>query len=87
MMLRAWHVFELDSYKSIVNSLLVFAETRNDARIIAIQHGPWDYESYLSVQAKRAKDWDEHIKFSDFDIIETNDDLPKDAPAFYDEVV
>lgn len=92
--MKAWHVFELacwSNYKTIVNSLLVFASTRNKARSIAFNAGLWDYEYYIDVRAKRRPEYDEYTSLgTDFwgihtNIIETNDDLPAGAPDFYDD--
>ena len=90
-MLKAWHVFELacwsSNYKTIVNSLLVFASTRNKARSIAFNAGLWEYEDYIDVRANRCPEYDYYVRSlarSDR-IIETNDDLPAGAPDFYDD--
>jgi len=73
-------VFCCDPYDG---SLLVFAETANKARVKACRNGPYEWsDEYLDTRARRAKEWD---KYADAErIIETNDDLPAGAPAFYD---
>lgn len=77
--LKAWHVFDGDPYES---SLLVFAETRNRARVLAQRAGLWEYEDYERIGARRARTWD---AFCDGErVIEQNSDLPVAAPPFYD---
>ncbi len=79
--MKAYHLFcgyPLDG------SLLVFAETRNKARMKALRSGPYDWEyEYIHIRANRAEEWD---KYADVErIVETNDELPEDAPPFYDD--
>ncbi|MCB1719230.1 MAG: hypothetical protein KDK05_29195 [Candidatus Competibacteraceae bacterium] len=81
--LKAWHCGTGDDNEF---SLLVFAETRNRARYMALKAGLWDYESYEYIWAKRAAP-----QFDDYAdrerVIETNDELPDGAPAFYSDVL
>lgn len=63
-------------------SLLVYASTRNKARSLACKAGLWEWE-YQYTSCVRRNEFD---KFSDIErVMETNDDLPKEAPDFYDD--
>jgi len=77
--MKAWHIFDGEVGEC---SLLVFAETRNRARVLGLS-GPWDYEDYISVSAIRAPLWDQYAESEA--VIEINDDLPNGAPLFYDD--
>lgn len=78
--LRAWHVFQGEPTEG---SLLIFASNRNRAKTVGFKKGPWEWEGYLTLSARRAPEWD---KFAlEERVIEANDELPKDAPPFYDD--
>lgn len=78
--LKAWHVWQGDPWDG---SLLVFAYTRNQARLRGFMDGPWEWDEYVHTRSIRAKDWDEHA--DRVRVIETNDDLPEGAKPFYDD--
>jgi hypothetical protein len=78
--LKAWHVFSGDPYDG---SLLVFEATRDDARWRGYSFGPWDWDEYIEVRARRAPTWDAYA--DQRRVIETNDELPDGAPPFYDD--
>lgn len=59
--------------------LLVWSETRNEARYIA-SLSPWEWE-YKDVTAIRLPDYDQY--YTGLGVAESNDDLPEDAPKFY----
>ena len=80
LQIKAWHIFDGDPYES---SLLIFASSANRARQMAHGHGTWEYEEYIFIRARRAPKWDGC--FSEEKIIDTNDDLPTEAPRFYDD--
>ena len=61
-------------------ALLVYAETRNKARWIAAKNGTWEWE-YADIKAVRVKEYDKY--YSGVSVIEDNDELPEEAPAFY----
>lgn len=78
--MKAWHVH--GGWPSDA-SLLVFAESKNRARMIGFQHGTWDFDEYIYTHAWRAPAFD---TFADRErVIDTNEDLPAGAPAFYSE--
>ena len=68
--------------------VLVFAESRNRARQHATEHGPWfaEYIHMRAVRRPRFDEWAEENTPRPY-IIETNDDLPAAAPAFFDDRV
>ena len=74
----AWHVFDGEPCEA---SMLIFAPTSTRARSIAYQHGTWDFEEYIHIRARRAKQWD-HL-FDCEKVIDTNEELPAGAPPFY----
>lgn len=78
--MMAWHVFDGDPSDG---SLLIFATTRNGARSTAVNAGLWDFE-YQHTTALRAPQWDSYATSAPA-VVETNDDLPDQAPPFYDE--
>ena len=59
--------------------LLVWSETRNDARYTA-SLSPWGWE-YLGISAIRQPDFDQYYR--GLGVAECNDDLPAEAPNFY----
>lgn len=78
--MKAWHVY-VGSPDIDGEHLLVFAATRNRARMLAMRKGPWSWDRYEDIRARRAPQWDE---FADAErIIEDNRDLPVGALAFY----
>ena len=80
--MKAWHVYDGEPGQS---DLLVFAETRSRARKMAKDIGLWEYEDWICIRAKRCQEFDQF--FEDERVVDTNDDLPPDAPRFYaDEV-
>ena len=78
--MKAWCVFESNPHDGCI---LVYANTRNRARSLGFYKGPWawDWESYMTTNARRAKDWD-HV-FNEEKIIEGNDELPDGTDKFY----
>ncbi|MCB1718980.1 MAG: hypothetical protein KDK05_27915 [Candidatus Competibacteraceae bacterium] len=76
--LKAWHCSADDFCGEA--SLLVFAETRNRARLLAFSTH-WDCADYIYMQARRAAEWD---AWADQErVVEDNSELPEGAPAFY----
>lgn len=76
MAIRAWHVHDGEPGEA---SVLVFAETRNRARVLGTQ-SDWDFE-YINTEAKLAPQWHAYALVEK--IIEDNSELPADAPKFY----
>jgi hypothetical protein len=76
MKVRAWHVHDGEPGEA---SVLVFAETRNRARVLGTQ-SDWDFE-YINTEAKLAPQW--HTYASTEKIINDNSELPEGAPKFY----
>ena len=76
MTIRAWHVHDGDPGEA---SILVFAETRNRARILGTK-SDWDFE-YVNTEAKLAPAWHQYADAER--IVEDNSQLPPDAPRFY----
>lgn len=76
--LRAW-VVEPGPY-----STLVFAPTPGKAKSLHLE-GPyeWRADDYVVLRCRRAPRWDAFADESR--VVETNADLPTDAPPFYDE--
>ena len=61
--------------------LLIYAENRNQARMIAHRKGPW-WADYIEIRAIRSHRMDKYAMGDTPYIIETNQELPKGA-AFY----
>jgi hypothetical protein len=64
-------------------ALLVFAESRNRARYVALTHGTWEYDGYERINARRAPEYDG--AFDTEYVVDTNGDLPPGYPAFYSD--
>jgi hypothetical protein len=64
-------------------ALLVFADSRNRARYVALTHGTWEYDDYWRIKTRRAPEYDG--AFDTETVVDTNDDLPAGHPAFYDD--
>lgn len=80
--LKAWMVFCGEPYDGC---LLVFAPNRNDARKIGYKKGPYDWEDYIDVRARRAQKHDADAVGDAPYIIETNNELPEGAESFYQD--
>lgn len=66
-------------------ALLVFAESRNQARQIASgRHSPWDWE-YIDVKAIRVPNYDHCEHCSKNGIVDFNEQLPAGVVPFYSE--
>lgn len=81
--MRAWHCF---CGNPCDGSLLVIAETRNRAKVLA-SRSVWEWE-YIDISVRAANpvydDVSDHER-----IVETNDDLPSHSPpfpSFYNDV-
>jgi len=76
--MKAYMVFSGDPYDGCI---LVFAETANKARSISYDSlFHWDY---IGTLAHRCRDYDQY--YNGRAIIESNSDLPKGAPDFYND--
>ena len=64
--------------------ILVFAISRNKAKSLGLSKGPWIGLEYLDFKAKRTPAFDKYFNKNNL-IIETNNELPKDAPDFFAE--
>ena len=61
--------------------LLVFAENRNKAKSISVgQLFDWEY---CQINTRRQPEYDKHSEKDSAYIVESNDDLPEDAPPFF----
>ena len=74
------------AYKTLVDdsgmgSLLIFAESANRARYMALRHGTWEYDDYWSINVRRAKAYDGAYTVET--VIDTNEVLPEGYPPFY----
>ncbi len=78
--MKAWHCFDPEPGEA---DLLVFADTRNRARLLAYENGTWDYDEFINVHAKRAPEWDG--LFDCEKVIDTNEDLPAGSKPFYND--
>jgi len=79
--MKAWMVHPgKDPYDD--GCVLVYAPNRNDARLLAFRYGPWYEFDYIEFRAIRKKQYDK-FKHTGNPVIETNDELPKDAPPFF----
>ena len=67
--------------------LLVFAPTRHLARSVASRNGIADgfLDEYQHIRCRRMPEFDKWYRGQA--IIETNEDLPKGAPSFYNDNV
>lgn len=77
--MKAWHV--LDTAIDGEANLLVFAETANRARKMAMDHGTWEFDSYIHTRALRRPKYDD--LFDVEKVIDSNEDLPAGAEPFY----
>ena len=74
--MKAYIVFDEDPYWGCV---LVYAENRNKAKMASYNKlFKWDY---IDMTALRRPDYDKY--YNGNPVIETNGDLPNDAPEFY----
>jgi hypothetical protein len=80
MEMKAWHLYQDEPFD---NSLLVFADTRNRAKVIGFAKGPWEWESYLTITAKRAPRWDDIFDVET--VVDDNSDLPSGTAPFYQD--
>jgi hypothetical protein len=60
--------------------VLVYAETRNKAKLKAYRAGPWTLD-YIDFKAIRVPKFDEY--YNGRQLIEENRELPEDAPRFF----
>ena len=65
--------------------LLVFAETANKARSLSVGH-TYDWE-YVWISARRVPTFDEYAEDVKHPVVDTNEDLPDDAPEFYHDPI
>ena len=79
--MKAWHCFDPCIGEA---DLLVFAETRGRARILAVENATWEYGDFINVGCVRAKKYDKFCE-NDERIFDTNEDLPEGAPPFYSD--
>ena len=77
--MKAWR---FDDGTPEVACLLVYAQTRNEARILGLQACPWDCEGYEFTRALRRPKWDDYFDVQT--VIAVNQDLPEEAPRFFD---
>ena len=78
--MKAWMVFEYDPFEGC---MLVFAENRNRAKVLGFKAG-W-FDEYIHLSANRQPNYD---KFALKErTIESNEELPDDAPIFFTEVL
>ncbi len=78
--MKAWSVHDGFPQQS---SLLVFAETANRAKGLAMRAGLWEFDEYVAMRAKRSPQFDLYSQAER--VIETNQDLPPGAPHFYND--
>ena len=78
--MKAWAVFGDDAQDGV---LLVYANTRNEARRLGFQAGLYDFDEYMRTNARRSPAHDGSMTHGV--VVETNEDLPGGVPAFYDE--
>ena len=70
--------------------VLVFAESRNAARVIGVRYGPW-HANYLDMTALRKPDYDQWFtpwlknNVGSVPLIETNEELPPGCHTFFDD--
>ena len=64
---------------------LVFAETRNKAKVLTIGH-LWEWD-YVDMNVRRLPEYDKYADKVSHQLIDDNDELPEDAPDFYSDVV
>lgn len=85
MALKAFVVYPApDPYDE--GCILVYANTRNQARMIGYTKGPWvNHDGYLSFRAQRAAWFDKWAEGNKPYFCETNDELPE--PFFDDSIV
>ena len=66
--------------------VLVFAETRNQARSVACKEGPWcGWYEYPDFKALRVPAFDQYAEGEESYFIEFNRELPEGAEPFFDE--
>ena len=76
--MKAWHITDGDDAH-----MLVFAETLNRARYMALRHGTWEFEEYVYIRGRRVPQWDG--LFDVEKVVDTNADLPAGALPFYND--
>ncbi len=64
--------------------ILVFANNRNEARLIGYRSGPWMEVTYLEMSATRVKKFDKYVSQTQPYFEDTNDNLPE--PFFTTEI-
>ena len=77
--MKAWRFDDGDPGEAC---LLVYADKRNQARVLGLHACPWDCEGYKFTRAMRRPKWDGY--FSHQTVISGNKDLPEEAPRFFD---
>ena len=84
-MLKAYSVFPCEK-PDICGCLLVFAPTRNKARMFAMDE--FYGVDYIGINAWRFKDFDKWCVKDEIYSVNTNNELPEGAPDFYiDEAI
>lgn len=78
--MRAWMVFCGDPLDSC---LLVYAATRNQARLVGLRRGPREWDHYTNISARRMPCYDSYAVGYIPYVLETNDNLPEGAEPFY----
>lgn len=64
--------------------MLVFAKSRNDAKMYAFECGWWEEWEYIEFRAIRKPEYDKYSDQCGMSV-ETNAGLPEGAPPFYDD--
>jgi len=80
-MLKAWHVWCGSDPSD--GSLLVFEATVGAAKALAWRKTPYDWDYFPDLHIRRAPDWDAYADTPR--VVETNEEMPESAPAFYDD--
>ena len=79
MIMKAWRFDDGDPGEAC---LLVYAQTRNEARILGFRACPWDCKGYKYTRVVRRPKWDDF--FDCQTVVSDNKDLPIGAPPFFD---
>jgi len=82
--MKAWCIF-IGHSPHDDGAVLVYAHTRNDAKMIAFDQGPWTGCDYIDLRAWRMPKFDEHYNSTYGNYFERNEDLPKLSPKFFDD--
>jgi hypothetical protein len=84
--MKAWCVYVGQSpYEA--GCVLIYAHTRNQAKAIAYEKGPWFGCDYIDFRAKRVGHFDKYYNQDFPNYFELNTELPPGTPDFFDDNV